>query len=136
MKDIIDRITRKFSNPLQKLERIVRQTGKVHKLQRLIEHHPEIKNNLDTIRFKGFTCLHLCCLHGFEDCVEYLLNKVNVDSNVETLEDGSTPMHMTCWSGHLYIILMLSQGPKINISCVNRNGFTPLHYACAGGYYK
>lgn len=133
MKDIIDRITRKFSNPLQKLERIVRQTGKVHKLQRLIEHHPEIKNNLDTIRFKGFTCLHLCCLHGFEDCVEYLLNKVNVDSNVVTLDDGSTPLHMTCWSGNLYIILMLSQG-STNNSCVNRNGFTPLHYACAGGH--
>lgn len=135
MSDLLERLARKLANPLQKLERVVRQTGKVSKLQKLLKNHKEIRENINTIRFKGFTCLHLCCLHGYEDCVEYLLTKAGADCNVLTADDGSTPLHMTCWSGNLYIILMLSQGCSISqISCVNKNGYTPLHYSCAGGH--
>lgn len=80
---IQERLRRKLSDDNAKLERICRETGKVTKLASLLKRRPDI--NVNEIRFKGWTLLHLCSLHGFVECVEFLL-KVGADSSIRIEE--------------------------------------------------
>ena len=52
-------------------------------------------HGFDTRDKDGKTLLHLACINGWDDCVQLLLEKANVDVNARD-NDGATPLHGAC----------------------------------------
>ncbi|KAL3839710.1 hypothetical protein ACJIZ3_024301 [Penstemon smallii] len=86
----------------------------------------------------GDTVLHLACLYGHLDCVQFLLER---GANIEAKdEDGGVPLHDACAGGYADIVQLLldrANGPervKRMLEAVDMEGDTPLHHAARGEY--
>ena len=44
-----------------------------------------------------------------------------------------TPLHVTCYNGHVDIVRYLVSEVGCSSACVNKDGDTPLHVACRAG---
>ena len=120
-------------SPQQKLERILRLTGKVDKLEKLLKAH-QYKLDVHTAVFKGgFSALQLCSLHGHADCVTYLITQQRVNVNHVNPLDNSTALHVAACGGSLAVVQALVELGGANMNCLTEMGFTPLHYAALGG---
>ena len=100
----LSKLTAKLTDtPIEKLQKICSSEGQVSKLAELLKRHPF---NVNEVRFEGWTCLHLCAFHGFDDCVSFLLTSVEPKANVLlTLEDdGSTALHKACLNNHTNVV--------------------------------
>lgn len=115
-----------------------------------------IKNN------DGYTILYLACRENNDDIVKLLIeSNANVDISHDI--DGDTPLIIACSEGYVKIVeyllqamLLLSSSPiittvtsltllqssilssayKASINHLNKNGWTPLIYACYYGHYN
>ncbi|XP_051114263.1 uncharacterized protein LOC127239922 [Andrographis paniculata] len=94
--------------------------------------------NIDDPMEDGDTLLHLACLYGHLDCVQFLLEK---GANVETKdEDGAIPLHDACAGGYTEIARLIidhANDPaqvKRMLETVDIEGDTPLHHAARGEY--
>ncbi|XP_057779258.1 uncharacterized protein LOC130997844 [Salvia miltiorrhiza] len=94
--------------------------------------------NIDEIVEDGDTVLHLTCLYGHLNCVQFLLER---GANLEAKdEDGAIPLHDACAGGYLEIAqLLLSSANdpdrvKRMLETIDMEGDTPLHHAARGEY--
>ena len=81
---------------------------------------------------KGNTALHLACMFGHLEVVQYLASEIMLNLDILTL-DGQTCFHLASKHGQFLVMQYLSS-INANISCKNKNGSTPLHTACQYGY--
>ena len=84
----------------------------------------------------GDTTLHLAARHGHLKMAEYLITKgVPVLQLLLNSKNkyGVTPLHLAVKEGHQKIVeLFLNEGAQIQGQ--DKNGLTPLHYACIWQY--
>ena len=81
---------------------------------------------------KGNTALHLACMFGHLEVVQYLTSEIKLNLDILNLE-GQTCFHLA--SKHdQFLVIQYHSSINANISCKNRNGSTPLHIACKYGY--
>lgn len=126
------KISRIFNAPPLKLERIVCKTGKVASLDALLERNPEL--NVDKIKYNHWSPVHLCCRHGFAECLLYLLS-IQKANPYQTLPGYVTPLHTACLGGHLDCVLVLLEKHALpNIHLRTADGNTPLLIASSRGH--
>ncbi|KAL3623356.1 hypothetical protein CASFOL_032172 [Castilleja foliolosa] len=94
--------------------------------------------NIDEPMEDGDTLLHLACLYGHLNCVQFLLER---GANLEAKdEDGGTPLHDACAGGYTEIAQFLinrandPEHVKRMLETVDVEGDTPLHHAARGEY--
>ncbi|KAG6437305.1 hypothetical protein SASPL_102219 [Salvia splendens] len=94
--------------------------------------------NIDEPVEDGDTVLHLTCLFGHLNCVQFLLER---GANMEAKdEDGAIPLHDACAGGYLEIsqlLLSFANDPdRVNrmLETIDMEGDTPLHHAARGEY--
>lgn len=77
--------------------------------------------------------LLLSCLHGKDNCLEYLIENVPDLNLNETMEDGMTALMLACHYGHSSCVHLLLHR-KVNVKQVNPvDGRSSLHYAAMNG---
>ncbi|KAJ6638270.1 26S proteasome non-ATPase regulatory subunit 10 [Pseudolycoriella hygida] len=85
--------------------------------------------NVNKKNDQGHSSLQYACSKGWSDVVKCLLEQ-NADVNVKD-ERGDTPLHRLASMGRTEILrLYLTNAVKPILDCPNREGNTPLHYAC------
>ena len=100
-------------------------------LQKLIDE--EI--NLNYRDEMGFSVLHYAVDEGNFKICEILIKTNLIDVNLKSLNEGKTPLHISCQNGYFDISkLLLLNNAEINISDNERN--TPLHYSIQGNYFE
>ena len=82
--------------------------------------------------YEGNTALHLACMFGHLEVVQYLASEIKIDLEILNL-DGQTCIHLASKHGQFLIMQYLSS-INANMSRKNKNGNTPLHIACQHGY--
>ncbi|KAH6825345.1 Ankyrin repeat family protein [Perilla frutescens var. hirtella] len=94
--------------------------------------------NIDEPVEDGDTVLHLTCLYGHLNCVQFLLER---GANLEAKdEDGGIPLHDACAGGYMEIaqhLINSANDPdrlKRMLETVDMEGDTPLHHAARGEY--
>ncbi|MGI2298626.1 ankyrin repeat domain-containing protein [Candidatus Cardinium hertigii] len=58
-----------------------------------------------------------------------LINESDVEINLKYKEDGSTPLYLAAFHGHIEIVKLLLETPRIQVNLQNKSGCTPLHAA-------
>jgi len=114
---------------IRKIERICKETGKAEKLRKILSNCDDI--DINSVRYDGFTALHLCALNNFIDCIRYLLS-IGADTLLDSDNDGSTAFHLACWGASLEAVKLLLPN-KDTLFETNQKGYTGLHFACASG---
>ncbi|PIN01778.1 Fetal globin-inducing factor (contains ankyrin repeats) [Handroanthus impetiginosus] len=111
------------------------ESGDLSALRLALENY---NGNIDDPMEDGDTLLHLTCLYGHLNCVEFLLEK---GANLEAKdEDGGIPLHDACAGGYTEIaqrIISHANDPehvKRMLETVDTEGDTPLHHAARGEY--
>jgi len=130
MSGLLGRLLR---SPLERLERVLRETGKVEKLKLLLERFPHVLDVHSLVFKGGFSALQLCSLHGHAACVAYLISQQRVNVHHVNPLDNSTALHVGACGGSLEVVQALVELGNANVNCVTEMGFTPLHYAVLGG---
>ena len=83
----------------------------------------------------GFSVLHYAVDEGNFKICEILIKTNLIDVNLKSLNEGKTPLHISCQNGYFDISkLLLLNNAEINISDNERN--TPLHYSIQGNYFE
>ena len=78
---------------------------------------------------QGDPCLTIAAYYGHTETVRYLVGLPEVDVNQQDPEDCTVLHHA---KGHANVAqVLLDAGADIEMK--NRNGYSPLHYACASG---
>lgn len=72
--------------------------------------------NINLLIFDGWSPLHLACLNGFIDIVEFLIFHANANPISRNLTNNTTPLHMACWSGQLDVVRLLIEKAGCSIS--------------------
>ncbi|KAL3940853.1 MAG: hypothetical protein SGBAC_004681 [Bacillariaceae sp.] len=89
----------------------------------------EAGTNLDCCNRFGQHVLHLACLRGHLEVVEYLIKDAKVD--VLIVDDQQrTPLHDACWASQLnfdIVKLVVSEAPQL-VLFPDKRGFTPFDY--------
>ena len=76
-------------------------------------------------------CLRTATKRKFLSIVKKLIEEENVDPNAED-SDGISPVMIAAFQGGVDTMkLLLSLSVKVNINATDKNGMTPLHYACS-----
>ncbi|KAG8374202.1 hypothetical protein BUALT_Bualt11G0106500 [Buddleja alternifolia] len=94
--------------------------------------------NIDEPVEDGDSVLHLSCLYGHLNCVQFLLQR---GANLEAKdEDGGIPLHDASAGGYTEIVQLIinhandPQLVKRMLETVDLEGDTPLHHAARGEY--
>lgn len=75
----------------------------------------------------------LCCLHGKDNSLEYLIENYPNSSFEQSLDDGMTPLMLACSYGHTSCVHLLLHR-KVNVKQINPiDGKSSLHYASSNG---
>ena len=83
----------------------------------------------------GFSVLHYAVDEGNFKICEILIKTNLIDINLKSLNEGKTPLHISCLHGYFDISkLLLLNHAEINISDNERN--TPLHYSIEGNFFE
>lgn len=82
----------------------------------------------------GASLLHLVCIGGSVDTVQFLLGK-QLDVNQYDYNQ-ETPLYQTCKRGFFnnFIIVELLLKNNVDVSLCNLEGNSPLHVACLKGF--
>ena len=116
---------------------IAARDGKISSLEYLIEKEGVDMNIQakkyydDDIICKGCNALHIACMCGNLEVVQYLLEK---GADIESLSsNGSTPLYLASYNGNTEVVkYLISKGANKNFK--NKYGSTPYLGAC--GYPK
>ena len=77
--------------------------------------------------------IYLCCIHGKDNSLEFLIETYPTINFDEQMSDGMTALMLACYYGH-YSCVHLLLHRKINVKKVNHiDGKTSLHYAAFNG---
>lgn len=81
-------------------------------------------------KYFSINVVQYACSKGWTDIVQHLL-QINADVNVKDIR-GDTPLHRLASMGRVEIlkIYLTNATVKPILDCPNREGNTPLHYAC------
>ncbi len=125
-------ITQSSNSQLLTLEKANKELLKVAKagiLERVKELITVHKADVNTVDKSGYTPLHLTCLMGHKEIVNFLI-KAGANVNAKRGTSGSTPLHYACGKVFPEIVSALLAA-KANVSEKNEiNSTTPLFYAC------
>lgn len=98
-------------------------------------------NTLHTHSVTQVTPLMVACIYGHLAIVEHLVNKYQVDVEVEGVVDfenypiqGTTALWCACSHGHLPIVRFLTQSGQASLNHATRSLSTPLRAACFKGH--
>ena len=81
------------------------------------------------------TCLHLACVHGFFNIVEYLIVDLKMSFLLESRDkNGNTALHLASSKGYLPIVNVLLQCGA-NLETKNDEGCTALELSCSNGFF-
>ena len=86
-------------------------------------------NSLDP---KGELMLNLAIRDKSNDVIEFLISNLSTDVDISN-KFGETPLMIASIEGELPLVKRLVQQRNAQI---NHIGWTPLHYACAKGYFE
>jgi tankyrase len=108
------------------------EMDKLKSLTFLVE---ECKVPINVVDSSGSTPLHKACQFGKDEMASYLVPNLTVDDiNIVNVK-GDTPLHTLCdryGAGSEKIAqIILSASPNIVSMRNQKNGWTPLHYACS-----
>jgi ankyrin repeat protein len=90
--------------------------------------------NIYTVNTHCHTPLHLACVDGTLEVVQYLVEKVSTDIYA-TNSYGDSPLHIASRKGYIEIVKYLAENGA-DINAVEKDGFTSLHFACVWGSLK
>ena len=91
--------------------------------------------NLNYRDENGFSVLHYAVDEGNFKICEILIKTNLIDINLKSLNEGKSPLHISCQNGYFDISkLLLLNNSEINISDNERN--TPLHYSIEGNFFE
>jgi len=76
---------------------------------------------------KEFTLLYKYAEKGWYLVVDYL---IGIGANIFEPNQSSSPLHIACHLGHIDVLRVLLEIPDIDVNAPDKNGRTPLHYAC------
>ena len=81
------------------------------------------------------TSLYIVCLHGSLELAKLLVESYQCDPEVKTTGrySGVRPLHFASVAGHLDVVRYLVAERGCDAECVERDGETPLHWACGRG---
>ncbi|OHT16577.1 hypothetical protein TRFO_41738 [Tritrichomonas foetus] len=121
--------TQKSAPQKESLLTLLARRGDLKKAKIILEKHPELLNDLDTL---GNTALMAAAGSKKESIVEYLLsiNEVNV-----TCQDinGKTALHHAACGGDVGCLKRIFSYPNVDPNLTEINGLTPLHLAVESG---
>ncbi|EDQ88878.1 uncharacterized protein MONBRDRAFT_37356 [Monosiga brevicollis MX1] len=108
--------------------------GTAEELERLLEPldficKPAIINHLDEL---GRTLLHHACCNALLGHAEVLLRH-GADQNLADKDLQNTPAHFAAWSGSLKMLQCLQAHSEVDLTRLNKDKWTPLHFAAAFG---
>ena len=107
--------------------------GNIEAVQLFIEH-ATLKNPKPQIN--GTTAFYIVCSSGHTNIVSLLLqhcHRFTIDMNAHYNFTGQTPLHAACSNGHVEVVkLLLENSAKkgIDVNTTDRQGNTPIQYAC------
>ncbi len=109
--------------------------GDKENLLNILEKLIDEEINLNYRDEMGFSVLHYAVDEGNFKICEILIKTNLIDVNLKSLNEGKTPLHISCQNGYFDISkLLLLNNAEINISDNERN--TPLHYSIQGNYFE
>ena len=81
------------------------------------------------------TSLHIVCVHGSLELAKLLVESYQCDPEVEVtgMYSGQRPLHFSSAAGHLDVVRYLVAERCCDAECVERDGETPLLWACGRG---
>jgi ankyrin repeat protein len=85
------------------------------------------------LKFQGYTLLHIASQYAYTDIVELLLDKDNIDPNLQTPE-GYAPLHIAAQKGHLNVVQALLANKIIQVNIQTSEGSSALHFASRQGH--
>ena len=83
------------------------------------------KKDLETKKRRrdGKTCLHYAARNGHDHIIKYICSSNHSNGNVDIpAGDGTTPLHLACYGGHLTTIQLLVDNYKADLHRVNEWG--------------
>ena len=109
--------------------------GDKENLLNILEKLIDEEINLNYRDEMGFSVLHYAVDEGNFKICEILIKTNLIDVNLKSLNEGKTPLHISCQNGYFDISkLLLLNNAEINISDNERN--TPLHFSIQGNYFE
>ena len=109
--------------------------GDKENLLNILEKLIDEEINLNYRDEMGFSVLHYAVDEGNFKICEILIKTNLIDVNLKSLNEGKTPLHISCQNGYFDISkLLLLNNSEINISDNERN--TPLHYSIQGNFFE
>ena len=105
--------------------------GVLDRVKNLIEMY----GNVEVRDEKGRTPLHIACISGHNNIVEYLINQCGCDK--EARSNGQlTPLFAACLNDKLNTVKLLTSKFRCKVDARDVSGWTPLHVACYFGFQK
>ena len=109
--------------------------GDKENLLNILEKLIDEEINLNYRDEMGFSVLHYAVDEGNFKICEILIKTNLIDVNLKSLNEGKSPLHISCQHGYFDISkLLLLNNAEINISDNERN--SPLHYSIQGNYFE
>ena len=108
---------------------IASQEGKYEIIKTLLSH-PRV----DIEKYSIYESFKIAIFFGYIDIVTFFLQNLKIDIN-KIFPDGSTGLGIICEQGHLNIIDIFLNHPKINLNLGNDDE-SPLYIACKCGKYE
>ena len=96
--------------------------------------HPEINVNWTNPDHSQWSGLHAASFYGHAEAVKLLLAHANIEVNLKDWR-RQTPFSFGCVIGHVSVVEVQLQDPRVDITLDDKDGCSPLwHAALCGGY--
>ncbi len=86
------------------------------------------------------TPLHIAAYKGHLEFVTKIVNSCTMSHYAHELsnivnDNGDSPLHLAVLGNHLPVVrVLLTASPPSNVHLKDKQGYTPMHYACGEGY--
>lgn len=144
---------KKFQGPVEKLERICKETGKAEKLGPLFEKFPDCRESINTIRYAGCTPLHEAVKNNFLEVVKYLIENTPIDVNARievvasskskvTSAESSMAVQVTalciavCGNNVSIANVLLAASQSLDVNVLDERHDSVFHVACERGHLR